>query len=111
MVRHVKFEKLNFTNVENPIIIDQSYCDKPGACKETTRGVQISDVTFQDFSGTSATDLAISLNCSRAVACTGIKLESVKLTSAKTGRRVFSNCINAHGTAVGKVEPKECLQK
>ncbi|KAK6945101.1 Glycoside hydrolase, family 28 [Dillenia turbinata] len=110
-VRDVIYERLKFTNVKNPIIIDQNYCDQAAPCKEQSTGVQISDVTFRDFYGTSATDMAISLICSRAVACTGIKLESINLTSAKTRRSVFSNCINAHGTIVGHVEPRECLKK
>ncbi|KAJ4950475.1 hypothetical protein NE237_027307 [Protea cynaroides] len=31
--RHISFKQLKFTNVKNPIIIDQSYCTVRGACK------------------------------------------------------------------------------
>lgn len=34
-VRHVEFSYLNFTEVENPIIIDQHYCDIRGQCAKT----------------------------------------------------------------------------
>lgn len=37
LVQNVSFSNINFTAVENPIIIDQYYCDKPDSCKATVR--------------------------------------------------------------------------
>ncbi|KAF5741984.1 polygalacturonase [Tripterygium wilfordii] len=108
-VRDISYKNCKFDSVNYPIIIDQNYCLKGDACKEMKTGVHISNVTFDNFSGTSTTDVAISLNCSWAVGCTGIILQSIKLTSAMTGKRVTSSCTNAHGNAIGMVEPPSCL--
>ncbi|KAF8406946.1 hypothetical protein HHK36_006067 [Tetracentron sinense] len=117
-VRGVTFENLKFTEVENPIIIDQNYCSVRGACKELKivclskqTGVHISNVTYNELFGTSNTDVAINLNCSRSVACTGIKLQSIQLTSVKSGQKITSNCNNAHGIASGVIKPNSCLSK
>ncbi|KAJ4718372.1 Pectin lyase-like superfamily protein [Melia azedarach] len=108
-VRHVEFSYLNFTEVENPIIIDQHYCDIRGQCAKTETGVHISDVLYSNAFGTSATDVAINLNCSENVACTDIRLDNVQLESADKGKQVVSSCNNAFGQAKGIVQPKSCL--
>ncbi|KAF3453693.1 hypothetical protein FNV43_RR04134 [Rhamnella rubrinervis] len=109
-VRGVTFKDLYFDSVENPIIIDQNYCNIRGACKELQSGVHISDVVFINFYGTSSTDVAINLNCSRSVACTEILLKSIQLTSASIGHTLTSNCTNAFGYTFGMVQPQPCLQ-
>ncbi|XP_039164675.1 probable polygalacturonase At1g80170 isoform X2 [Eucalyptus grandis] len=100
-VRRITFEHLKFDSVKNPIIIDQNYCSIRGACKEMPTGVHISNVAYVGQSGTSSTDVAINLNCSRSVACTRIVLESIELMSANMDRQVTSSCLNAHGNAIG----------
>ncbi|PON88995.1 Glycoside hydrolase [Trema orientale] len=109
-VRGVIFEQFYLDSVKNPIIIDQNYCNIRGACKEQHTGVKISNVAFSDFKGTSSSDVAINLNCSRAVACTGILLTTIQLKSAKLEHNVTSSCTNAHGYSLGVVEPGSCLQ-
>lgn len=73
-------------------------------------GVHISDVSFKNFYGTSSTNIAINLNCSRSVPCTGILLKSVYLRSAIVGQNVTSSCRNAYGIAFGLVRPSPCIQ-
>lgn len=73
-------------------------------------GVQISNVAFMDFYGTSSTDVAVNLNCSRAVACTGIWLTRIQLKSAIPEHSLTSSCTNAYGYSLGMVEPSSCLQ-
>ncbi|PKI75740.1 hypothetical protein CRG98_003883 [Punica granatum] len=72
-------------------------------------GVHISNVTYNDLSGTSSTNVAINFNRSRSIACTGIVLKSINLTSAKPRGRVTSSCTNAYGNVIGGVQPKPCL--
>ncbi|XP_059654744.1 polygalacturonase ADPG1-like [Cornus florida] len=108
-VRNVTFEDIKFDSVDNPIIIDQNYCGVRGTCKELPTGVHISDVTYKGLYGTSTTEVAINLNCSRSVSCTGISLESIKLTSAKAGKQATANCANARGKETG-VLPGLCLR-
>ncbi|KAB2024102.1 hypothetical protein ES319_D06G064100v1 [Gossypium barbadense] len=108
-VRGVMFENLFFNSVKNPIIIDQNYCNVRGACKELETGVQIRDVVYRNLWGTSSTEVAITLNCSRSVSCTGLLLQSIMLKSSITGKNVRSSCINAHGAAIGVVQPAPCF--
>ncbi|KAL9151377.1 hypothetical protein ABFS82_11G047700 [Erythranthe guttata] len=108
-VRNVVFENLKFNNVKNPIIIDQNYCFVRDACKEEETGVQVSSVVYKEISGTSTTDIAINLNCSNAVPCFGISMQSINIDSAKSGKQVTAHCNNAHGREVG-VFPGPCLQ-
>ncbi|KAM6553460.1 hypothetical protein CsatB_014222 [Cannabis sativa] len=109
-VRGAIFEQFYCTYVENPIIIDQNYCFIRGACQELQRGVQISNVSFSDFYGTSSTDVAINLKCSRTIACTGILLSKIQLKSVKPEHKLTSICTNAHGYSLGGVAPSSCLQ-
>ncbi|KAI3801855.1 hypothetical protein L1987_29972 [Smallanthus sonchifolius] len=108
-IRHVIFENLIFDSVDNPIIIDQNYYDVRGKCKEMKSGVKISDVAYKNLYGTSSTDIAITLNCSRFVPCSGISMENINLASIKSGKSLSANCINVHGTEV-KVKPRSCLR-
>ncbi|XP_050375280.1 probable polygalacturonase At1g80170 [Argentina anserina] len=109
-VRGVRFEDFFLDSVKNPIIIDQNYCNVRGACKELTTGVQIRDVSFKNFYGTSRTNISINLNCTLSVPCTGILLKSIYLRSAIPGQNVTSSCKNAYGTAFGVVQPIPCFQ-
>lgn len=74
-----------------------------------TTGVQVSQVTYRGFDGTSSTEVAINLNCSRAVPCIGISMESINLVAAGVGRQVIADCGNAHGKET-RVVPRPCLQ-
>ncbi|KAI4335734.1 hypothetical protein L6164_014348 [Bauhinia variegata] len=109
-VRNVTFENLYFNSVENPVIIDQYYCNVRGTCKEQQSGVHITNVTFSNLFGTSLSSVAVSLHCSHYVACTGIFFNSVQLTSAKAGSEVTSSCSNAQGFAFRMVQPEHCLK-
>ncbi|KAF5932358.1 hypothetical protein HYC85_028529 [Camellia sinensis] len=46
-----------------------------------TEAVQVSDVTYDGFYGTSITDNAVKLSCSETVGCTDIVLSNIALTS------------------------------
>ncbi|CAK9147123.1 unnamed protein product [Ilex paraguariensis] len=107
-VRKVTFENLEFNSVKNPLIIDQNYCNIRGACKEQSTGVQISNVIYKGMVGTSTTEIAINLNCSRSVPCHGISMESIQLKSDRDGKEVTATCIHAHGQETGVV-PGPCL--
>ncbi|ONK81049.1 uncharacterized protein A4U43_C01F24680 [Asparagus officinalis] len=58
-VRGIRFEHCNFTKVDNPVIIDQYYCDAPGNCPpQNINAVQISNVTYANLYGSSSTPVA-----------------------------------------------------
>eukprot|EP00253_Pinus_taeda_P011575 PITA_11575 len=92
--RNIIFEDIVVHNVKNPIIIDQYYCDSASPCKIQPSAVQIQDVTYRNIQGTSSTDVAVNFSCSKTVACTGITLTNVEITST-TANKVKSVCANA----------------
>ncbi|KAM3289305.1 hypothetical protein P3S67_017593 [Capsicum chacoense] len=106
-VRAVLFQHIVMSNVQNPIIIDQNYCPNHESCPNQGSGVKISDVTYQDIHGTSSTEVAVKLDCSKTNPCTGITLEDVNL-SYKDGK-ADASCVNAGGRASGFEELSHCL--
>ncbi|KAF8400647.1 hypothetical protein HHK36_013946 [Tetracentron sinense] len=106
----ITFEQLDFSNVKNPIIIDQYYCDQDKACKNVTGGVKISDVTYRAARGTSSTATAIDLQCDETVECTNIIVDDVMITTVDQGEQAEAYCSNAHGMSYGIVQPQvPCL--
>ncbi|XP_076951527.1 putative polygalacturonase At3g15720 [Bidens hawaiensis] len=79
------FQDIWLVNVQNPIIIDQHYNIN------TRNAVYVSDVKYLNIHGSSATNQAITFDCS--VRCTGIFTDQVGIT----GPGVFSYCNNARG--------------
>ncbi|CAK9184895.1 unnamed protein product [Ilex paraguariensis] len=106
-VRDVLFQHAVMINVQNPIIIDQNYCPNNNDCPTQVSGVKISDVTYQDIHGTSATPIAVNLDCSKKYPCSGIRLEDVSLTYKD--QPAEASCINAGGSASGLVDTTRCL--
>ncbi|XP_072957849.1 probable polygalacturonase At1g80170 isoform X1 [Typha angustifolia] len=108
--KSISFDHISFNNVANPVMIDQYYCDVRGKCPSQEKAVQISDVTYSYLSGSSKTRVAVSLNCSQNVACTGLHFESINITTSfpETDSEAF--CINAHGDTKGYIHPNmSCL--
>ncbi|KAK7382785.1 hypothetical protein VNO80_01854 [Phaseolus coccineus] len=91
--RNITFEDITLMQAQNPIIIDQYYPKK----NSTTKALNVSDVTFRGFNGTSATDEAITLNCSLP-GCFNIVLDDIDIVSSESGKPVSCSCNNAHGT-------------
>ncbi|CAA2995392.1 polygalacturonase-like [Olea europaea subsp. europaea] len=106
-VKNILFQHLVMVNVQNPIIINQNYCPDDHNCPNQVSGVKISDVTYQDIHGSSATETAVKFDCSKGNPCSDITLEDVKLTYKN--EPAHSSCINAIGKSSGSVEPNSCL--
>ncbi|XP_027156667.1 polygalacturonase-like [Coffea eugenioides] len=106
-VTGVLFQHAVMVNVKNPIIIDQNYCPNRAKCPGQASGVRISDVTYQDVHGTSATEVAVNFDCSKKYPCSRIILEDVNLSYKD--RPATASCVNAGGSSSGLVEPKACL--
>ncbi|KAI9126708.1 hypothetical protein K1719_002304 [Acacia pycnantha] len=105
-VKNVLFQHVAMLDVKNPIVIDQNYCPD-NDCPHQASGVKISDVTYQDIHGTSATEVAVKFDCSSKNPCSGIKLEDVKLIYKN--QIAEASCQNAGGTSQGYVQPESCL--
>ncbi|XP_014515465.1 probable polygalacturonase At3g15720 [Vigna radiata var. radiata] len=97
--RNITFENITIIDADNPIIIDQYY-DSYG--KAESGALNVSDVIFRGFSGTSAKEKAITLNCCPS-GCFDIVLDHVDIVSSKPGKPASCSCNNAHGKATNTV--------
>ncbi|KAL1533186.1 endo-polygalacturonase [Salvia divinorum] len=105
--KDVLFQHAIMSNVQNPIVIDQNYCPGNKNCPGQVSGVEISNVTYRDVEGTSATKVAVKFECSESSPCHAIKLENVNLSYKNEPAR--ATCSNAAGTVAGIVKPSSCL--
>ncbi|KMT15560.1 hypothetical protein BVRB_3g059110 [Beta vulgaris subsp. vulgaris] len=106
-VKNVIFQHCTMINVQNPIIIDQNYCPNMEGCPGKVSGVKISDITYQDIHGSSATEVAVKFDCSSKHSCKNIILDDVKLTYKN--QPAIASCAHADGSTHGLVVPKSCL--
>ncbi|CAA2983098.1 polygalacturonase-like [Olea europaea subsp. europaea] len=106
---NIKFQNVEMQNVKNPIVIDQNYCDRAKACKEQSSTVQVKNVVYQNIHGTSASNVAINLDCSKSYPCQGIVLQNVNIVREGDGsvKAVCNNIVNLEN--LGIVSPL-CLQ-
>ncbi|KAI9074738.1 hypothetical protein K1719_043270 [Acacia pycnantha] len=108
--RKIRFEGIRFVRTNNPIIIDQFYCPNSNNCKNETKAVRVSDVTYRGIVGTSLTQEAINLSCDQNIGCSNIVFDRVYLSSAVSGQKATVYCHNAHGTfSHTKPSLKKCL--
>ncbi|KAL3511307.1 hypothetical protein ACH5RR_030708 [Cinchona calisaya] len=107
-VRAVRYQNVRVDNVSNPIIIDQFYCDSPTPCQNRTSAVEVSEIMYENISGTSKSKRAMIFACSDAVPCHHILLYNINLQSEKGTVETF--CNSAVGFGYGHVQPSaECL--
>nr|GEU38910.1 probable polygalacturonase At3g15720 [Tanacetum cinerariifolium] len=106
--RRITFQDINLYDVKNPIIIDQHYCSNsensecPAPPSEPA--VQVSDVTYININGTSASKQAITFSCSEKFNCTGINTNEVGIF----GEDNFAYCKNAQGNFVATTPYVNC---
>ncbi|XP_054810066.1 probable polygalacturonase At1g80170 isoform X2 [Prosopis cineraria] len=107
-VRGVRFQNVRMDNVSNPIIIDQFYCDSPTTCQIQESAVNISEIIYQNISGTTKSAKAIKFDCSDTVPCSSLVLSNVDLE--KEDGTVETYCHSAQGFGCGVVHPSaDCL--
>jgi polygalacturonase len=112
----ITFQNMVVHGVENPIIIDQNYCDKAEPCQASSSAVEVSNVVFKNIRGTTATKDAIKLQCSESVPCHGVTLQDIDLKLVagignKQGATTESTCQNAEWRRLGTVLPQPCTAK
>uniref|UniRef100_A0A2N9FNG3 Polygalacturonase n=1 Tax=Fagus sylvatica TaxID=28930 RepID=A0A2N9FNG3_FAGSY len=105
--RNIAFRNIIMKGVYNPIIIDQKYCPDDNGCPNQSSGVKISQVTYKNIRGTSASQIAMNFVCSSSNPCTGIRLQDIKLTYNNGAEK--SSCTNAAGISTGVIIPRSCL--
>ncbi|KAI3792056.1 hypothetical protein L2E82_05925 [Cichorium intybus] len=104
----IVFQDIHLVNVENPIIIDQHYCTsfEYASCPEPPNApaVKVSDVTYTNIHGSSATKQAITFSCSEKFKCAGILTTNVGIT----GNGNFAYCKNVQGRFIATTPRVTC---
>jgi polygalacturonase len=109
--KDITFQNIIMDNVQNPIIIDQNYCDSAKPCKKQESAVEISNVVFKNIRGTTISKNAINLSCSNPTSCTDIVLENIELKMEGNKGETESTCQNAKWRKAGTVIPQPCEAK
>ncbi|KAJ4768368.1 Pectin lyase-like superfamily protein [Rhynchospora pubera] len=109
-VTNITYENIQMSNVGNPIIIDQTYCPD-NLCDRDDRKVpsrvSISDVRYKAINGTSASPVAVTLNCSPGIPCQNINLENIQLNYVG-GEPSTAFCAFARTRFSGPMLPLPC---
>ncbi|XP_017984474.1 PREDICTED: exopolygalacturonase [Theobroma cacao] len=101
------FEDIVMVNVSNPVLIDQEYC--PGnKCAKAPSRVKISNVSFKNIRGTSATQVAVELTCSSGIPCENVEIGDINLSYIGTEGPATSRCSNVKPIITGKQTPLAC---
>ncbi|KAF5176198.1 Pectin lyase-like superfamily protein, partial [Thalictrum thalictroides] len=106
--KDIRFKDITLDSSDNPIIIDQYYCNGGDDCKNSTSAVKVSDVWFTNFRGTSSSKTAINLACSESVACEDIHLNHVHITGVDS--EVVPYTLNVKGRTID-VKPEAYLDR
>ncbi|KAL9240952.1 hypothetical protein vseg_015117 [Gypsophila vaccaria] len=109
-VQGIMFANIQMSEVQLPIVIDQYYCDK-SKCKNETRAVAVSGVTYQNIKGT-YTVKPVHLACSDDLPCTDITLNTIQLKPLQGLYRVSNPyCWQSFGELTTPIVPPiGCLQ-
>ncbi|XP_077214216.1 exopolygalacturonase-like isoform X2 [Tasmannia lanceolata] len=103
------FQDIVMKDVYNPIIIDQEYCPYASCNQESPSRVKISDVSFTNIRGISASPVAVNLLCSKGVPCQNLQLSNINLVYNGQGGASTASCTNVKGASSGKQIPPSCL--
>jgi polygalacturonase len=106
--KDIIFRNMIMDNVQNPIIIDQNYCDSAKPCKDQESVVEISNIVFKNIRGTTTSKDAIKLSCSKNTPCSDIALENIELKLEGDNGDTESTCQDANWRKSGNVVPSPC---
>ncbi|KMT01586.1 hypothetical protein BVRB_9g215820 [Beta vulgaris subsp. vulgaris] len=105
---NMKFENIVMKHVRNPIIIDQAYCPFDSCSSEAPSRVKLSNIYFKNIRGTSLSEVAVKLSCSKGIPCKNIFLQNVHLNLTSGERLPVSTCENVRARYIGTQMPPPC---
>ncbi|KAE9452331.1 hypothetical protein C3L33_15769, partial [Rhododendron williamsianum] len=113
-VRNVTVSRVAFTGTQNGVRIKTWAKPSTGFVTGVVfqhatmaSGIRISNVTYRDIHGSSATTVAVNFDCSKEYPCNRIILEDVNLSYGN--KHSQASCANVEGSASGLVTPSSCL--
>ncbi|KAF5746150.1 exopolygalacturonase GBGA-like [Tripterygium wilfordii] len=104
------FEDIIMNNVGTPVLIDQEYCPYNQCTLKVPSRVKISNVSFKNIRGTSSTQVAVKLVCSKGIPCQKVELKDIKLTYKGKEGPAISVCGNVKPTLSGTLIPAACTK-
>ncbi|GLT30829.1 hypothetical protein SLA2020_056130 [Shorea laevis] len=107
-VTDLHFEDIFMQNVGNPILIDQEYCPWNQCDLQLPSRVKISKVSFKNIWGTTSTQVAVKLVCSKSLQCDSVELSDIDLKYNGSEGPAISQCSNVFPLLLGKQNPKAC---
>ncbi|XP_047320790.1 exopolygalacturonase-like [Impatiens glandulifera] len=105
---NMHFKNIIMNNVSNPIIIDQEYCPSNQCIKKSSSELKISNVSFKNIRGTSATPVAVIIDCSKTHPCENIVIQDIDLRFNGTTTQSISKCSNVSPKTAGLQIPPPC---
>ncbi|KAH0775175.1 hypothetical protein KY290_012312 [Solanum tuberosum] len=108
VVSDIHFEDIIVQNVSNPIVIDQVYCPSGKCNKDLPSQVKISKVSIQNIKGTSRTQNAVTLLCSKGSPCEGVEVGDIDISYSGKEGPAKSSCENIKPNFKGKQIPAVC---
>ncbi|KAL0671829.1 hypothetical protein Bca4012_034533 [Brassica carinata] len=107
-VENVMVSNVDFMSTDNGVRIKTWGKDS----KSFESGVEISNVRYEDIQGTSNTEVAVMLDCSKDKPCTDIVMGNVNLVLQMVNGSAQASCNNANGLANDVVVPfTPCLKR
>ncbi|XP_022735504.1 exopolygalacturonase-like [Durio zibethinus] len=103
------FEDIFMDKVRNPIIVDQTYCPHTPCNQRTASHVQIEDVTYRNIWGTSSSQIAVSMQCSKNFPCKNIVMKDINLANLGREGPLKSWCSYVNGRVYGRQNPPPCF--
>ncbi|KAI9080053.1 hypothetical protein K1719_037986 [Acacia pycnantha] len=103
----IKFSHIVMNNVKNPIVIDQEYQCEPAKCNKKPSLVKLSGIEFSNVRGTTSSEIAVDLRCSRDQPCDHVQLNNINLKTLNP-TALTSRCLNAKPLYLGLQSPPPC---
>ncbi|KAK7382790.1 hypothetical protein VNO80_01863 [Phaseolus coccineus] len=99
-------KELEEAGVENVTVKAVTFAGTENGVNKVS-GVEISNIKYQDIHGSSASEVAVKMNCSPKHQCSGISLEDLMLTYET--KQALASCNHVGGIASGLVQPNNCF--
>ncbi|KAF9661480.1 hypothetical protein SADUNF_Sadunf19G0073200 [Salix dunnii] len=105
---NMHFEDIVMNNVQNPVVLDQVYCPWNQCSLKAPSKVKISDVSFKNIRGTSATPVVVKLACSSGIPCDKVELADINLAYSGSEGPAKSQCSNVKPVISGIMSASGC---